>query len=122
MTQAIQSAPAMAVQTKFRKGPRPELSELTASEAVALARDVLRVQVKMVPVLQQMVEVQALMHRLTWRESDVLDALVDGDSDVEISARLGMSVKTVKHHCSSIFVKFGVHSRGKLFAAVFRRT
>jgi DNA-binding NarL/FixJ family response regulator len=54
---------------------------------------------------------------LTPREMDIVAAIVAGESNKEIAARLSMGEHTVKHHLSSIFDKTGVFSRLEL--AVF---
>jgi DNA-binding CsgD family transcriptional regulator len=48
---------------------------------------------------------------LTRREREVLELLVDGRSNDEISDRLVISVKTVDHHVSAVLGKLGVPSR-----------
>jgi DNA-binding NarL/FixJ family response regulator len=48
---------------------------------------------------------------LTNRESDILELLVEGLSNHEISERLYLSEKTVKAHLASVFRKLGVSNR-----------
>jgi DNA-binding NarL/FixJ family response regulator len=48
---------------------------------------------------------------LTEREQQVLVKLAEGKTDAEIAEALGISVKTVGKHVSSIFDKLGVRSR-----------
>jgi DNA-binding NarL/FixJ family response regulator len=55
--------------------------------------------------------------KLTRREQDTLGALLKGASNKEIANDLNVSVRTVKHHVSSLLRKFGVHGRGELTAA-----
>jgi DNA-binding CsgD family transcriptional regulator len=57
-----------------------------------------------------------LMRRfgLTRRESEVAHYLAYGRSDREISAELGLSTHTVRHHAEAIFIKVGVTSRKAL--------
>lgn len=52
-----------------------------------------------------------LIAMLTERERDVLAAIADGDSNIEIGARLHLGVGTVKDHVSSLLGKLGVSSR-----------
>jgi two-component system nitrate/nitrite response regulator NarP len=54
--------------------------------------------------------------RLTARERDVLGALAQGWSNEQISARLGISPNTVKHHLKVLFSKLEVNSRAAAVA------
>jgi DNA-binding NarL/FixJ family response regulator len=51
---------------------------------------------------------------LTRRELQVVEAIVGGASNRDISTQLGMSEQTVKNHLSSIFDKLGVSNRLEL--------
>jgi DNA-binding CsgD family transcriptional regulator len=62
---------------------------------------------------------QALAGRLTAREHDVLDLIVEGRTNREIGARLSISRDTVKTHCRHIFAKLGVTRRAE-FLSFFR--
>jgi DNA-binding NarL/FixJ family response regulator len=53
---------------------------------------------------------------LTPRQREVLDLLVEGLSNKEIAAQLGVSPKTVMHHTMAIYKGLGV--RGRAEAAV----
>jgi two-component system NarL family response regulator len=53
----------------------------------------------------------APLARLTAREREVLDLLVEGCDNAEIAARLYISQSTAKNHVASILVKLGVHNR-----------
>jgi len=48
---------------------------------------------------------------LTEREREVLALLVEGESNSEISARLSISLATVKYHLTNIYSKLGVDNR-----------
>lgn len=52
--------------------------------------------------------------RLTPRERDLLHAILDGCSNKEIAARLGISVQTVKNRLAVVYAKCGVSSRLEL--------
>lgn len=62
-------------------------------------------------------KVRQAMGSLTPRELEVLQALAEGLSDMEMADRLYVSVGTVRNHVARILVKLGVHSR--LQALVF---
>lgn len=58
--------------------------------------------------------------QLTPREQEVLDELVTGATNKEISQRLGMAPKTVMHHSVAIYRKLGVRGRAEATAWAFR--
>ncbi|MDY3561913.1 helix-turn-helix transcriptional regulator [Gemmata sp. JC673] len=55
------------------------------------------------------------------RARDVLRCLLEGDSDKQIAARLGLSRYTVNQYAKVIFAHFGVASRAELLARWVRR-
>jgi LuxR family maltose regulon positive regulatory protein len=57
-----------------------------------------------------------LVEQLTEREREVLQLLVDGESNREIAQRLVLSVNTVKKHVFNICGKLGVQSRAQAVA------
>jgi DNA-binding NarL/FixJ family response regulator len=52
--------------------------------------------------------------KLTPREQDLVRAILDGLSNKEIAARLGISVQTVKNGLGPVFDKYRVSSRLEL--------
>ncbi len=53
---------------------------------------------------------------LTRRQRQVLDGLLDGDSEKQIAYVLGVSPATVHEHVMAVYRRFGVSSRGELLA------
>ncbi len=53
---------------------------------------------------------QALLERLTQREREVLECIVQGLSNKAIAKALGLSAKTVEVHRASLMAKLGAHS------------
>ncbi len=51
------------------------------------------------------------LDRLTGRETQILRALSEGSSTVEVATELGISRLTVQSHVKSILAKLGVHSK-----------
>lgn len=55
-------------------------------------------------------------HRLPPRLEQTLAALLEGDSEKQVAARLGIAPATVHDYVKAIHRHFGVHSRGELLA------
>jgi len=51
---------------------------------------------------------------LTRREAQILDLLLDGQSNADIARRLVRSPRTVEHHVSALLDKLGAHNRSEL--------
>jgi DNA-binding NarL/FixJ family response regulator len=58
---------------------------------------------------------------LTAREIEIVEAIIAGDSNRDIAARLNISLQTVKHHLTSIFDKTGTSSRLELALFALRQ-
>ena len=58
---------------------------------------------------------------LSARETEVLRELVNGGSNSDIAAALGISERTVKAHLGSVYQKLGVESRSAAVAAAMSR-
>jgi len=58
---------------------------------------------------------------LTEREQGVLERIVEGHSNKEIAAQLGLAEITIKQHVSSILVKLGVQDRTQAATAAIQR-
>jgi two-component system, NarL family, nitrate/nitrite response regulator NarL len=58
---------------------------------------------------------------LTPREIAIVEAIAAGDSNRDISARLGISLQTVKHHLTSVFDKTGTSTRLELALFALRQ-
>lgn len=54
-------------------------------------------------------------YKLTSREIEILDLVLHGLTNAEISEKLFISLGTVKKHVSSIFEKMGINNRTQLF-------
>jgi DNA-binding NarL/FixJ family response regulator len=62
----------------------------------------------------QLSDSSSLPPKLTPREQDLVHAILDGLSNKEIAARLGISVQTVKNGLGPVFDKYRVSSRLEL--------
>jgi len=58
------------------------------------------------------------LSRLTARESEILEGLLDGENTKVLAARLGVSPATARAHVQSVLNKLGVHSRLEAVARV----
>jgi two-component system nitrate/nitrite response regulator NarL len=56
---------------------------------------------------------------LTPREREMVEMVLQGDSNKQIARKLGISEQTVKNTLSHAYESLGVQSRGELFHAVF---
>ncbi len=56
---------------------------------------------------------------LTPREREMVEMVLQGDSNKQIARKLGISEQTVKNALSHAYESLGVQSRGELFHAVF---
>jgi DNA-binding NarL/FixJ family response regulator len=56
---------------------------------------------------------------LTLREREMVEMVLQGDSNKQIARKLGISEQTVKNALSHAYESLGVQSRGELFHAVF---
>lgn len=57
-------------------------------------------------------------NELTPRESDVMQHLITGDSNIEIAAKLDLAVVTVKLHVRGICRKYDVKTRARVLACI----
>jgi DNA-binding CsgD family transcriptional regulator len=58
---------------------------------------------------------------LTRRETEVLELLMYGLTNIEIGERLFISPKTAEHHVGRILSRLGLHSRAEAAAHAARR-
>ena len=70
------------------------------------------------PHLAKLYRRTAQLDRLSARESEVLNWIACGKSDVQIGAILGVSARTVQKHLQNLYAKLGVENRT---AAAMRR-
>jgi DNA-binding NarL/FixJ family response regulator len=59
-------------------------------------------------------EIDIARFGLTRRESQIIGALVDGQTNKDIADTFGISEYTVKHHLTSVYDKLGVYNRVEL--------
>ncbi len=92
-----------------------------------LGRDALRYLVRSVSEMDHLVEqsiadkIEHMKDRLTQRETDVLQRVLEGMSTREIAADLGLSEQSIKLHLGHLFRKFEVNNRSQLILMAFKR-
>ena len=67
---------------------------------------------------QQAATREALLAKLTGRESQVLERIVAGRLNKQIADDLGISIKTVEAHRANIMEKFSAHTVADLLKVV----
>jgi DNA-binding CsgD family transcriptional regulator len=60
--------------------------------------------------------------KLSPRLRQTLACLLEGDSEKQVAARLGLSPTTVHEYVTALYRRFGVHTRGELLAHVLKRS
>ncbi|GAB5534678.1 MAG: response regulator transcription factor [Rubricoccaceae bacterium] len=68
---------------------------------------------KLLGYVRQQAAPEAMSFDLTKREQDVLNHLVEDDTEVRIAERLGVSPHTVRTHVKNLYRKLQVHSRAQ---------
>lgn len=61
------------------------------------------------------------LHGLSPRQRQTLDLLLQGDSEKQVAAKLGISAGTVHEYVMGLYRHFNVQSRGELLAVFIRR-
>jgi DNA-binding NarL/FixJ family response regulator len=65
-------------------------------------------------------ELQKAMKTLTKRETEILNLICLGRSNLEIADELCISYKTVKNHVYNLFAKLGIHTRAEAIHVAIR--
>jgi DNA-binding NarL/FixJ family response regulator len=106
----------------LRAGARGYLLKGAALEEIERAiRAVARGERYLDPRIASRIVALAQAPRLSPRERDVLRLLVEGKSNKEIAAALGVAERTVKFHVTSIFNKLGAENRAQAVTIAHER-
>jgi DNA-binding NarL/FixJ family response regulator len=103
------------VRRSMAAGARGFLSKGTSSETLAAAVEAVRVGQTIVP-SERLVRTPHGMAELSARETDVLDLICRGMSNLEIAEQLFVSVNSVKTYVRQIYQKIGVTRRSQAVA------
>ena len=57
---------------------------------------------------------------LTSRERDIIDLIIEGNTNKDIAKKLNISIHTVNTHVEHIFLKFNVHSKIELTIKIIK--
>lgn len=60
------------------------------------------------------------MEPLTPREREILGDVLDGLSDEDIRNKRYIEISTIKSHLANLYYKFGVNSRARLIAKIYK--
>lgn len=71
-------------------------------------------------VSQAQARVQPVIERLTGREQEILNHLIQGETTREIGVKLGISPRTVETHRANIMEKFGVSRMPELLRLLYQ--
>ena len=92
------------------------VSALNVDSAEHLWRGCLELLAQRCDSFEQQIRFRRCKARLTPRECELFERLLDGESTKQVALALGISVKTAHAHRANILTKFGVDSLEALFA------
>lgn len=71
--------------------------------------------------IRRFLRAEPAIEPLSPRQREILDAIVNGLSNADISARFGISLDMVKEHNQKLFEKLGVNNRAEAIAITLRK-
>ena len=71
--------------------------------------------------IRRILKTEPAIEPLSARQREILEAIVNGLSNAEISARFGISLDMVKEHNQKLFEKLGVANRTEAVAITLRK-
>jgi len=110
----------------------PWSTTLAMSDGTVLSCELMKVEVRestqrtgVLVVLQPVAALPRLFleafcarHRLTPREQEVIDLLLDGLTTAEMASRLGITAHTIRDHLKRVYRKTGARSRSELLSSL----
>ena len=96
------------------------LKDMPREQIVATIREVYRGQHKLPPGVLSRLQERSRRRELTEREVEILQLIIKGRSNKEISNALFISEDTVKYHLKALFAKLGVQDRTEAAISALR--
>lgn len=88
--------------------------------SIALSNSLSYEELKLLKQNMQVIGKKWTARKITKRQREVLDLLLDGKSAKDIAQVLNISYKTCQHHIDAIYKKFNVHDRFELFGNLLK--
>ena len=90
-------------------------------ELVAAIRSIAAGDTVISPEIQRILESNPPVPTLSPRQTEILESIVRGLSNIDIAKQLGISLDMVKEHVSVLFLKIGAASRAEAVAIALRK-
>ena len=90
-------------------------------ELVAAIRSIASGDKVISPEIQRILESNPPVPTLSPRQTEILESIVSGLSNIEIAKQLGISLDMVKEHVSVLFLKIGAATRAEAVAIALRK-
>lgn len=96
------------------------LKDMAREQVVETIREVHRGKIKLPPGVMSRLEERSRRQELTEREMEILQLIVKGRSNKEISSALFIAEDTVKYHLKTLFAKLAVQDRTEAAISAIR--
>lgn len=97
------------------------LKSVDYDDLVAAILDAAKGKRVLTPELEQILDSEPILPKLTNRQREVLDSMTRGLTNQDIATQLGISMPSVRDHLQGIFDKLGAANRAEAVAIALRR-
>ena len=97
------------------------LKSVDYDDLVAAILDAAKGKRVLTPELEQILDSEPILPKLTSRQREVLDSMTRGLTNQDIATQLGISMPSVRDHLQGIFDKLGAANRAEAVAIALRR-
>ena len=97
------------------------LKSVDYDDLVAAILDAAKGRRVLTPELEQILDSEPILPKLTGRQREVLDSMTRGLTNQDIATQLGISMPSVRDHLQGIFDKLGAANRAEAVAIALRR-